>query len=585
MTDKLTEYKRGDQLIAAANELWPLYGAGLENLGVDRQPIEVPLPAFGPDELLVRHDACGLCFSDTKVINLGQDHPRIFRDIKVEPVVLGHEVSLTVVGVGENLRDRYHIGDRFIVQAEIYYKGVNWAYGYMLQGGLSRYGVLDERVLNGDDGVYLIPVQPQTGYAESALTEPWACVTAAYGLHYRTGLKAGGTAWIIGAGVRGQESGVGYTISQGFDVDAHPARLILTDVPAAFAAWLRERAVALRVAVLEAPAVADLPVTEVDDIVLLGADPDLIEAASPRLAKDGVFAIVADQPMPRKVSLDAGRVHYNNWVYVGGKGPDIAAVYSAVPVRSELKAGGRAWFIGAAGPMGRMHVQRAIEVPNGPQVIVCTDVSDMRLQDLSDSYAAEAAAKGIEFICINPMNKEAYQSIMSRFRTPPPSQGVGREGGGFDDIIVLAPVAALIGDGAAWLADDGVLNIFAGVARGTMATFDASDIYLRDVRYIGQSGSKIDDMRLMLYQAETGTLSPNRSVAAIGSLSAAWDGIKAVKEQTFPGKIVIYPNIKDLPLTPLADLKDTLPTVYAALKDGREWTNAAEAELLRLMLA
>ena len=89
---------------------------------------------------------------------------------------------------------------------------------------------------------------------------------------------------------------------------------------------------------------------------------------------------------------------------------------------------------------------------------------------------------------------------------------------GFDDVIVLAPVAALIADGATWLADGGVMNVFAGVACGTMATFEASDIYLRDVRYIGQSGSKIDDMRLMLFQAETGTLSPNRSVAAIGSL-------------------------------------------------------------------
>jgi D-arabinose 1-dehydrogenase-like Zn-dependent alcohol dehydrogenase len=198
----------------------------------------------------------------------------------------------------------------------------------------------------------------------------------------------------------------------------------------------------------------------------------------------------------------------------------------------------------------------------------------MRLQDLSDSYADEAAAKGIEFICLNPMNKEAYQAAMARFRPA-----------GFDDVIVLAPVAALIADGATWLADGGVMNVFAGVARGTMATFDVSDIYLRDVRTIGQSGSSIDDMRLMLFQAETGTLSPNRSVAAIGSLGAAWDGIKAVKEQTFPGKIVIYPNIKDLPLTPIADLDETLPSVYAALKDGREWTNAAEAELLRLMLA
>ena len=75
MTDRLTNYKRGDQPIAGPNELWPLYGAGLENLGVDRKPIEAPMPQFGPNELLVRHDACGLCFSDTKVINLGQNIP------------------------------------------------------------------------------------------------------------------------------------------------------------------------------------------------------------------------------------------------------------------------------------------------------------------------------------------------------------------------------------------------------------------------------------------------------------------------------------------------------------------------------
>jgi len=578
VTDKLTAYKRGEDPLTGPNELWPLYGAGLENLGVNRRPITAPMPQYGPDELLVRHDACGLCFSDTKVINLGQNHPRIFRDISKEPVVLGHEVSLTVVGVGENLRDRYHVGDRFIVQAEIYYKGVNWAYGYMLQGGLSRYGVLDERVLNGDDGVYLIPVKPETGYAESALTEPWACVTAAYGLKYRTALKPGGTTWIIGSEAGRQISDDRYTISAGLDAASHPARVVLTNVSAAFDVWLRQRAAALEIEVLDAPAVTDFPVAEADDIVLLGADPDLLEAASPRLAKDGVFAIIADQPMPRPVTLDAGRIHYNNWVYVGDTGSDIAAAYRARPVRSELKAGGRAWFIGAAGPMGRMHVQRAIEMAHGPAVIVGTDVSDARLQDLVDSFAAEAVAKGIEFISLNPTDRETYRSVMSRFA---PSSSAG---GGFDDIVVLAPVAALITDAATWLAADGVLNIFAGVARGTMATFDVSDVYLRNVRYIGQSGSKIEDMQLMLHQAETGALSPNRSVAAIGSLAAAWDGIKAVKEQTFPGKIVIYPQIRDLPLTPLAELREKLPTVYAKLKDGREWTNAAEEELLRLML-
>ena len=74
------------------------------------------------------------------MIKLGQQHPRITKDMTTDPVVLGHEVSLTVVGVGENLRDQYKPGDRFIVQAEIYENGVELAYGYMLQGGLSEYG-------------------------------------------------------------------------------------------------------------------------------------------------------------------------------------------------------------------------------------------------------------------------------------------------------------------------------------------------------------------------------------------------------------------------------------------------------------
>src|SRR5690349_25080504 len=93
---------------------WHFYGGGLDGLHVE----EAPVPSFGPDELLVRQDACGLCFSDTKVIALGANHPRMVgRDLHKDPVTLGHEVSCTVVGVGGNLKDRFKIGDRFIVQA------------------------------------------------------------------------------------------------------------------------------------------------------------------------------------------------------------------------------------------------------------------------------------------------------------------------------------------------------------------------------------------------------------------------------------------------------------------------------------
>jgi threonine dehydrogenase-like Zn-dependent dehydrogenase len=569
MPDKLAEYRRAAAPLPERNRIWPLYGAGLDNLGDGGQPIEVPMPAYGPDELLVRHDACGLCFSDIKVIRLGQEHPRIYRDMQANPVVLGHEVSMTVVGVGENLSDQYKVGDRFIVQADIFVDGVGYAYGYEIQGGLSEYGVIDQRILNGDDGNYLIPVQANTGYAESALTEPWACVIAAYQLQYRSGLKAGGTCWIIGTQAAKKE----YTISTGFDEESHPDRLLLTNVPQEFATRLRERAAALGVQVVEVNDVAAPAVMPVDDIVLLGADPELIEAVSPQLADFGILAIVADTPMPRRVAVDVGRVHYNRWAYVGGPGPDIARAYSDVPVRSSLRPGGRAWFVGAGGPMGRMHVQRAIQSHNGPATIVCTDVSDLRLDDLYTSFGAEAEAKGVDWLCLNPLQKEGYQAGMAPFRAK-----------GFDDIIVLAPVPAVISDAATYLAPKGVMNIFAGVARGTVANLDLSDAYLKDTRVIGHSASTIDDLRLMLNQAESGQLSPNRSVAAIGSLGAARDGLEAVQDTLFPGKVVLYPHIKEMPLTALTDLRDTLPTVYDRLRDGREWTVEAEHEFLRLML-
>jgi L-sorbose 1-phosphate reductase len=222
--------------------------------------------------------------------------------------------------------------------------------------------------------------------------------------------------------------------------------------------------------------------------------------------------------------------------------------------------------------MGRMHVQRAIETADPPGTIVCTDISDQRLAELRASFAADAAAKDIDFICLNPLDKTAHDPVMAEWKTR-----------GFDDIIILAPVPALIADAAAYLGQSGVMNIFAGVARGKTAPIDLTAAYLRGTRIIGHSASTIENMRSMLAQAEAGQLSPNRSVAAIGSLEAAWDGLQAVQDTAYPGKIVIYPHIQPLPLTAVEDLQTTLPTVHAQLRNGTEWTTAAEAELLRLL--
>jgi threonine dehydrogenase-like Zn-dependent dehydrogenase len=571
MTDKLTAYRQAQE-IAAENRLWPLYGAGFANLGQAGQPITTPIPAFGPDELLVRHDACGICFSDIKVINAGEQHPRIFRDMKKEPVVLGHEVSLTVVGVGQNLRDEYQVGDRFIVQADIYSAGVNYAYGYMIQGGMSRYNVIDHRILQGDDGNYLIKVQPDTGYAESALTEPWACVIATYQLQYRTALKAGGAAWLIGSAQAGDD----YFFSSGFDEAGHPAKVALTGLPESLARPIRNQAAALGIELIEiSPAQLHDPTAQLpafDDIVILEPTPPVIEAASPRLADFGIVALIGQAPLERPVQVDIGRVHYNRWTYVGGSGPDLAQAYRQHPIQAELKAGGKSWFVGAGGPMGQMHIQRAIQLADHPRTILGTARTAHRLQTVAETLGPEAQAKGIEFACLS-LDDPAYAARLAEIA-----------GQGFDDIIVLAPATEAIEEAAAYLAPGGVMNVFAGLKRGTMVNLDLSLVYQKNMRFIGHTASTIADLRLMLDQAESGQLSPNRSVKAIGSLEAARDGLQAVNEARFPGKVVIFPQLKNLPLTPLAELKERLPTVYARLKEGREWTVAAERELFELML-
>ena len=123
-----------------------------------------------------------------------------------------------------------------------------------------------------------------------------------------------------------------YTISAGFDEQSHPAKLLLTHVPAQFDGWLRARASELGIEVLNVPTLPENVETDdspaspaettgtgkgIDDIIVLGADAELVEKASPNLASYGVLAVIADKPMERKVNLDVGRIHYNRWLYIG----------------------------------------------------------------------------------------------------------------------------------------------------------------------------------------------------------------------------------------------------------------------------
>jgi NADPH:quinone reductase-like Zn-dependent oxidoreductase len=57
-------------MLPEQNRLWPPYGDGIENLGVNDLPLDLPRVHPGPDELLVRHDAAGICVSDVKSMRM-----------------------------------------------------------------------------------------------------------------------------------------------------------------------------------------------------------------------------------------------------------------------------------------------------------------------------------------------------------------------------------------------------------------------------------------------------------------------------------------------------------------------------------
>lgn len=557
---------------------WFLHGPGIENLGgKDGGPEICPVPEFGPRELLARVDAAGICFSDLKIIRQGGAHPRLYgRDLAVEPIVMGHEVALTVVGVGRELAGEYRVGQRFVVQADIYYKGKGLAFGYMLPGGFEQYVVLGDEVLRGDDGCYLIPIErPTTGHAQAALAEPWACVVRAYRADYRTTFARGGVVWIAGAAMA---DGRVPALGDAFETPEHPRRIVTTDVSPELedtvsrkcAAWGAEHVRRDGITAAELAALKTEVAPEgFDDIVLIGcSEPELATAADAALARDGVLALVGPA-QPLRARLDIGRVHYDNTMHVGTCEPDIGQAYRCSRTLA-LKPGGTAWFIGAAGPMGQMHVQLAVEMAEGPALIVGTDIDDARLEHLRSRLARTASAKGIRIELINPRTHPAGQDAVLRELAP----------GGFDDIIVLAPVAAALEQAWPYLGDGGVMNVFAGFAKGTMAEVDMARFAAGLVRVIGTSGSRPEDLEETLRATESGSLNTNLSVAAVGGIEAVRDGIAATETGKYPGKIVVYPHAR-LALTGLDELANRAPAVAKKLGPAGEWTVEAEAELLR----
>ncbi len=541
---------------------WQLFGAGMEQFGAHDQPSVVPVPAYGPDEVLMKVEAIGLCFSDVKLIKAGEQHPRVVvNDLKTEPIIPGHEAVLIVVGVGDKMKDQYQIGQRYIIQADIYYKGVNIAYGYAINGGMAQYSVMNQMILNGDEGSYLLPISDTLSAAEAALIEPWTCVIAAYRIPIRTGLKNGGVLRVIGDGTSASQT-LGALARGG----AKPARVVAAHLAGPLreelARWCGAWGVALEESSADEPA---------DDLIVVGAhEPAALTAYARQLTRNGVFCLAgAYSSLPLQV--DVGRIHYQYWRYIGTHDQDLSTAY-ARNARTTLKEGGVVWFPGGAGAMGQMHVQRAVEDARGPRTIVVSDLDDTRLAKLAARLQHKAAVRGVKLVMLNPKTYADTAAFHQALRAEAPA--------GFDDIVMLVPVPAVVSEADALLADDGVMNVFAGIPAGHEACIDLGKIVAAGHRYIASSGSRMEDIRHTLGLTEARALEPVYALGAIGGMRALKEGIVGVMQARFPGKTVIYPHAVEMPLTAVEQVEQVCAGASALLDRGDVFTRAAE-ELIR----
>jgi L-sorbose 1-phosphate reductase len=146
--------------------------------------------------------------------------------------------------------------------------------------------------------------------------------------------------------------------------------------------------------------------------------------------------------------------------------------------------------------------------------------------------------------------------------------------------VVSVPVAKLMEEADTVMKADGMMVLFAGVPNGTYGVLNLSNAYLSNAQYTGTSGLTIHDQTLVMDRRVAGTLSPGRSVAAIGGLPTAAEALEAVEHGRFPGKVIVFPQIQNLPLMGLKELAERLPDVAAKLGEDLMWTNEAEEMLI-----
>lgn len=158
---------------------------------------EMTTPQIGPEEILVKVEASGIC---------GSDVMEWYRVHKV-PLVLGHEIAGTIVEVGDKVK-QYKIGERVSVSHHVPCNNCHHCSNdhhtvcetlrstNFYPGGFAEY--IQIPAINVDRGVYVLP--DYVSFDEGTFIEPLACVIRGQRI---ANIKPRHTVLVIGSGIAG----------------------------------------------------------------------------------------------------------------------------------------------------------------------------------------------------------------------------------------------------------------------------------------------------------------------------------------------------------------------------------------------
>lgn len=520
----------------------------------------------GPYQILCRVEVVSLCFSDLKLLKQFDEHVRksdiisgIDPDVLKEipsyvpnkmPTVLGHETVVTVCAIGRNVKG-IEINGRFLVQPDYRWlatENAGAAFGYNFEGALQQYVLMDQRAVTSPQGLsMLIPVPQGLSASAIALAEPWACIEHSYAVKERTTLKTDSQMLIV----------AGETVDEKLlaaFLDQYPSPAKITSVSQ------KPVSIGLNIGIVTEAGIPDLPTDTYDDVIYFGSDAETVESLFPKIAANGLLNIVqCAGTFTRSVVTPAGRVHYGKIRIIGTAGPDPAESMRHIPPTGQIRKGDKINVIGAAGPMGVMHVIQNICSDTEDIAVFAGDIDDRRLARLNRIARPIAQKNNVYYTAYNPANQ--LQAVA------------------FDYTVIMAPVPELIAEAVTAAADNAVINIFAGIPTTVTAQIDFNAYIKKHLYFTGASGSTIRDIETVMGYIRGGKLNTDLLVGAVCGLSDAIKAIYAVENHSVSGKIAVYPDCKDLPLTTLDELHRLLPNVGECLDDGF-WNKKAEDALL-----